>query len=204
VNAVYEPPTERILRHLADDERRHVAAGEAILRHLATTPALQARARAWQDRLHGALEAAGGVTGAGLPAAARVDAAAPAPMLSDDAAEFIRLARAVEQWPMPEELETALRATGDALVHGDEAALRRWLAPDATRDPELGGRIAQIEPERHHVAAFAKIGRQRAIKIRLDGRRGAVTVLSRWAPGEDGWRAGLLELTAFVPTAPPA
>jgi hypothetical protein len=125
-------------------------------------------------------------------------------MLNDDAAEFIRLARAVEQWPMPEELETALRATGDALVQGDAKGLRRWLAPDAAYDPELAARIAQVEPEGHHVVAFAKIGRQRAVKIRLDGRRGAVTVLSRWASGEDGWRAGLLELAGFVPIAPTA
>ena len=64
-NAVYEPPTCRILARCIEDERRHVAAGETVLRHLLRTPELEARARACEARLWALLEAAGGVTGTG-------------------------------------------------------------------------------------------------------------------------------------------
>ena len=64
-NAVYEPPTCRILTRCIADERRHVAAGETIARHLLRTPALAERARAAEARLWALLEAAGGATGAG-------------------------------------------------------------------------------------------------------------------------------------------
>ncbi|HKW91718.1 MAG TPA: hypothetical protein VJX92_07455, partial [Methylomirabilota bacterium] len=89
-NAVYEPPTCRILSRCIDDERRHVAAGETILRHLLRPPALEERARACESRLWGLLEAAGGVTGIGAVRRSAGAQAAPTP-LSDDAHEFIRL-----------------------------------------------------------------------------------------------------------------
>ena len=59
-NAVYEPPTRRILERCIEDELRHVAAGETILRHLVSTPPLSERATVWQGRLEGLLAAAGG------------------------------------------------------------------------------------------------------------------------------------------------
>src|SRR3989442_13001972 len=37
-NSVYEPPTRRILVRCIDDEERHIAAGDTIRRHLASTP----------------------------------------------------------------------------------------------------------------------------------------------------------------------
>jgi len=46
-NAVYEPPTLRLLARCAEDERRHIAAGERVLAHLTRTAALRARAAAW-------------------------------------------------------------------------------------------------------------------------------------------------------------
>ncbi len=68
VNAVYEPPTQRILRRAIEDERRHIAAGQTIIQHVAAAPELEERAAAWRARLDGLLEASGGVTGRGLPA----------------------------------------------------------------------------------------------------------------------------------------
>src|SRR5260370_24551171 len=64
-NAVYEPPTCPILTRCIEDERRHVAAGETILRHLPRTPPPPARARAAPTSLLAPLYAAGGVTRAG-------------------------------------------------------------------------------------------------------------------------------------------
>ena len=62
-NPVYEPPTRRILERCLGEERRHVAAGAAVLRHLASTEVAERRAGQWVERLGGALRAAGGVTG---------------------------------------------------------------------------------------------------------------------------------------------
>jgi len=63
-NPVYEPPTRRILERCLAEERRHVAAGAVILARLASSGAVETRARAWQEQLVDVLRLAGGVTGA--------------------------------------------------------------------------------------------------------------------------------------------
>ncbi len=194
VNEVYEPPTARILARLSDDERRHVEAGGIILRHLVTSPLLEARARAWQARLSDLLAAAGGVTGEGLPAPTCTDSPSPAPALNDDARQFIRLEQSPAHWPMPEALEGALQAFGDALVAQDIAAANRWLTPGSTWGTDVDAALARLVPQSHSVAAFAKVGGKRAVKIRLQGAIGTATLLTRWAPAEGGWRAETLDL----------
>src|SRR5262249_56925528 len=67
-NPVYEPPTRRILARCIDDEERHIAAGETIMKYLAAGPRVTERVSARRRNLEGLLAAAGGVTGAGLPA----------------------------------------------------------------------------------------------------------------------------------------
>jgi hypothetical protein len=62
-NPVYEPPTRRILQRCIDEERRHAAAGAAVLAPLLADPAVAARARDWERQLLAALAAARGVTG---------------------------------------------------------------------------------------------------------------------------------------------
>jgi hypothetical protein len=62
-NPVYEPPTRRILERCVDEERRHVAAGAAVLARLVTEGSVEARAAEWERRLLDALGAARGVTG---------------------------------------------------------------------------------------------------------------------------------------------
>jgi hypothetical protein len=62
-NPIYEPPTRRILGRCLGDERRHVAAGGAVLDRLAVGPAGE-RADRWTERLREALRRARGVTGA--------------------------------------------------------------------------------------------------------------------------------------------
>jgi hypothetical protein len=62
-NPVYEPPTRRILERCLGEERRHVAAGAAVLRHVGAEDGAERRARQWVERLGDALRAAGGVTG---------------------------------------------------------------------------------------------------------------------------------------------
>src|SRR5207249_4528979 len=93
-NPVYEPPTRRILARCIDDEERHIAAGETILRYLAAGPRVTERVSARRRHLEGLLAAAGGVTGAGLPPRAAPEIVVARAELSDDAQEFIRLEKA--------------------------------------------------------------------------------------------------------------
>jgi hypothetical protein len=189
-NAVYEPPTCRILTRCIEDERRHIAAGETILRHLLLTSALEERARACEARLWALLEAAGGVTGAGP--VARVTAAAPSPVpLSDDAAEFVRLEQSTGTWPIAPELDRALRAFGDALVAGDTAAVRRWLAPGVELGADLESRLRRVPGNGHVIVACARVGAQRLVKLRLAG--GGLTLLLRWVPAGSDWQVAAVE-----------
>jgi hypothetical protein len=201
-NAVYEPPTCRILARCIEDERRHVAAGETVLRHLLRTPELEARARACEARLWALLEAAGGVTGTG--AANRVSAAAASPAaLSDDAAEFIRLEQSTGTWAIAPALAQAIAAFGDALIAGDVAAARRWLAPEVELGPDLEARLRGAQGRDHSIVACARLGEQRLVKLRLDGAHGNVTLLLRWVPTGSDWRVAVLEAVS-ASAAPPA
>jgi hypothetical protein len=193
-NAVYEPPTRRILARCAEDERRHIAAGEVVLRHLLQRAPLEPRALAWQRQLEALLKASGGVTGQGLPAAVRVKPAEESASLSDDAEEFIRLEQIGRGWSVPHDLQSALEAFGGALVAGDPASARRWLVPGAAWNDAIEPTLERIVPRSHRLVAFSKIGRQCVVKIRLEGQQGAVTITARWAPSEAGWCAAAVEL----------
>lgn len=198
-NPVYEPPTCRILSRCIEDERRHIGAGETIIRHLEASAEVRDRAAAWQARLAEMLETSGGVTGEGLPAAAP-GAAEAAVAVSDDAREFVRLERAGEKWAVPEDLETAVRAFGDALVAADGVGLGRFLA--AAPDAALLLALKSVKIARHHVAAFAKLGRHRIVKYRLEGAGGTVTLNARWEHGEAGWRVGAVDLVKIEQSQP--
>jgi hypothetical protein len=190
-NPIYEPPTCRILARCIEDERRHIGAGETIIRHLAESSVAGARAEAWKAKLTGMLEAARGVTGQGVPTAAGPLTGAAVP-ISDDAGEFIRLEHAGENWSIPEDLATTIRAFGDALVAGDGVGLGRFL--DVPPDAAMLLALKDVCLSRHHLAAFAKLGRHRIVKYRLEGTRGTVTLNARWEEGESGWRVGVLDL----------
>ncbi|MEX2222175.1 MAG: hypothetical protein WEG40_10285 [Candidatus Rokuibacteriota bacterium] len=201
-NAVYEPPTCRILTRCIEDERRHVAAGETVLRHLLRTPEQQERARACEARLRPLLEGAGGVTGAGVVARVRAVAPSPAP-LSDDAAEFVRLEQSTAAWAIAPALAQALRAFGDALIAADAGATRRWLAPETELGSDLESRLHRAQGGRHGIVACARVGEQRLVKLRLDGAHDGVTLLLRWVPTGSDWRIAVLEAVS-ASAAPPA
>ncbi len=201
-NSVYEPPTRRLLARCLDDERRHVAAGEAILAYLAATPALAERARAWQGRLAGLLAASEGVAGAGLPPPPNGLPPLPGGELVDDAREFIRLEAHGRDREVPAELAAAATALGGALVDGDLARVRGLLAPGADVAEADLRQAGAAGATGHRLVAFAKLGGYRLVKQRLEGPRGSLTVLSRWVPEGRGWRASALELGPFDPARP--
>jgi hypothetical protein len=190
-NAVYEPPTRRILGRCAEDERRHIAAGERVLAHLVTTPAAQARAAAWAARLGGILASAGGVTGEGLPTPVPVPVSAEGVR---EAEEFIRLETRPARWPLPDDLRAAAAGLGDALVARDAVGVRRWLADDSVWSEAADSLLAAARFHGHEIVATTRIGRQLLLKLRLDGPEGSVTLAARWAAGPEGWRAHALDV----------
>jgi len=193
-NPVYEPPTRRILARCIDDEERHIAAGETILRYLAAGPRVRERVSARRRQLEGLLAAAGGVTGDGLPAHEAPDGPPHQVELSDDAREFIRLEKATGAWPIPEDLEEAQRSFADALVAGDDAAVARWLAPCLELEATAWAPLRGTRYARHLTVAFARLGHQRLVKTRLDGASSSATVLARWISSPDGWRIAALDV----------
>lgn len=192
-NPVYEPPTRRILARCIDDEERHITAGETILRYLAAGPHVTERVSARRRYLEGLLAAAGGATGAGLPARAAPETVAQ-PELSDDAQEFIRLEKATGAWPIPADLEKAQRSFADALVAGDDAALSRLLIPGLALEATARPVLRSTSYSRHVTVAFARLGHQRLVKTRLDGPEGSATVLARWTSSGEGWRIAALDV----------
>jgi hypothetical protein len=195
-NPVYEPPTRRILERCITEERRHAAAGARVLdRLLAANASAVERARTWEARLLAALVAAGGATGdvvapmvvppAQSPDAAAIaqDLVAPPPLFDLGAALG--------------ELAGPLEAHRRALAAGDGAALRAELGAGA--GPDAAATYASLAGpfERVDVVGCARIGRQRVVKLRLEGARSRVVLQERWVPSPDGWRIAAVEATAL-------
>jgi hypothetical protein len=196
-NEVYEPPTQRILARCAEDERRHIAAGGVVIEHLAAAPEIAARALAWQNKLQALLEESGGVAGQGLPPAVPVEQSAAAESLSDDPREFIRLDAGHSPWAIPEDLESAVFAFGEALATRDPARLRGAFLREAAPDPDVEATLLGAAVTAHRVVAFAKVGRHRVLKLRFECAGGSLVLPSRWVPTETGWRIAALDTAAL-------
>ena len=123
--------------------------------------------------------------------------------LSDDARALIQIEQAGVPWAIPEDLESAIRSLGEALIAQDQAGLRRCCRPDALPAEGVEAALAARRLISHRIVALAAVGRQRLVKLRLEGPEGAVVLVTRWAPGEGGWRSAALDLGA-VHTARPA
>ena len=192
-NAVYEPPTRRILDRCIDDERRHVATAIGIVDHLLGAPEMQARARACEARVYAQLAEAGGITGDGEMPALVGGRGTPASV--DLAADLLQLERPAERWPVPDALGAALARFGAALVTGDVAAAGTLVGGDAREAIrtalQQGPRLAWTEVR---TVACARIGRQWLVKLRLAGGAGTVVLQTRWTEESDGWRVAELEV----------
>jgi hypothetical protein len=164
-----------------------------VWRHRGRPPAPRARAARWQARMEALLAESGGVTGLGLPAPAAADRDG---VPSDDARELIQLQETAAGWSMPADLAAAVGRLGEALVAGDLVALRQCCDPEAMVPEGVESALAARGLSRHEVVALASVGRQRLVKIRLEGPGGAVVLVTRWVPSEGGWHAAALDLGA--------
>ncbi len=204
-NAVYEPPTRRILQRTIDDERRHVAAGLVILPHHLRDDAARRRGDDWQERLETLLAEAGGVSGEGL-------AHLPTPQIPADpdgiAGDLVELEKPAGQWPLPPDLEAALERHALNIERGDLAALGEDLFLEYRAEGRrLFQSILAAAPNRHAVVGVAKIGAHRQVKLRLEGPRAAVILLSRWIQREGRWQVAELEVVrteGIILPSPPA
>ncbi|MBI4611581.1 MAG: hypothetical protein HY726_21540 [Candidatus Rokubacteria bacterium] len=185
-NAVYEPPTRRILQRTIDDERRHITAGSMVLSHVLTTPELQERARGWQRELEGLLEEAGGVSGRGTASPAPADAVPDAAGIAQD---LVSLERPVGRWPIPPELEASVEAHARHLVSRDLRALEPDFAA-SYRDTGMAvyASLAATAFARHRVVGFATLGGQRLVKVRLEGPARIAVLQLRWGDQDGRWQ----------------
>ncbi len=191
-NAVYEPPTRRILARCAEDERAPHRGGRARAR----APRDDARGPGPRHRVGGASSAGcspppAASTGEGLPAPI------PPPVSPEgvtEAEEFIRLETRPARWPLPDDLRAAAAGLGDALVARDAVGVRRWLADDSVWSEAADSMLAAARFNGHEIVATTRIGQHLLLKLRLDGPEGSVTLAARWAPGPEGWRAQALDV----------
>ena len=201
-NAVYEPPTRRILARCLEEERRHAAAGAIVLDRLARDAAGRARVADWERRLLGALEKAGGVTGDAT--APLVDATLLGVSPDVVAPDLVQVPPDFDPATLPADLAAAVDAHRSALEAGDGAGAAAWVEP-AARDAlmaalaPLAGRITGTR-----VVGLAAIGRQQMVKVRIESPRAIAFVQLRWTPTASGWRiaAGDLVSTEPVSAAP--
>jgi hypothetical protein len=201
-NTVYEPPTRRILARCAEDERRHIAAGEVVLRHLATASGATERAQVWQGKLEVLLDRAGGVTGGGRPVNAR-GPDSPDPSLSDDPREFIRLERGGGTWKLPSDLEAAIAHVASGLIARDIEGVSRRSVDGVSLGEGVGPALEAVGAAAgFRVVAVAKVGGQRLVKLRFEGATGAITLITRWKLADDGWRAAAIDTVPLQPIPP--
>lgn len=194
-NPVYEPPTRRILERCVDEERRHVAAGAAVLAAIVRDPARRRMAEEWEARLLAILAEAGGITGAGTVSAAAV---AVHPQAVGD---VVACTSAFDPAVVPADLAAAVDRHRQALERGDLAA----LAGEAT--VEVGARMAEalarLSPafSSSRVVALAEIGAYRMVKLALSGEQGTIVLQERWQRTGGGWQVAAADVVRVEPPA---
>jgi hypothetical protein len=196
-NPVYEPPTRRILQRCIEEERRHIAAGAAILRHVAARPEVMARAVAWGSRLQEEFARTAGIGGDGVHALAPLPSADDVPEVAQD---LVQLEKPVGRFPLPDELARAVDANGQALRAGDLGALERQVEPQARAAVVPTYREALRLPVSDvTVVASARLGNQWQIRQRLTGGAAVRVLQARWLAGESGWQVAQAEIVRREP-----
>ena len=195
-NAIYEPPTRRILQRCLDEEHRHVAAGALIIDRFAGDPAWRRRSDDWEQRLMAALGAAGGITGAVGTAREFPGPAVASPDGSPwhPARDVVALGSSFTADHVPAGLAARLEAHGRALLTGDREALARDAAPGAW--PQIDATYVDLRGpwDRARVVACARIGAYRVVKLALEGVAGRTMLQLRWKPVDGVWRVAAADV----------
>jgi len=193
-NPVYEPPTRRILERCLAEERRHVAAATVVLERLLDGDARR-RAGEWQTRLLAALAASGGVTGD-----------TPTPLLATDVSgtdgsgDLVAAPASFDPNVITADLRPILEDHCRALIAGDVTRLGDHVA-DERRAAVLAVYDGLATVRACEIAAQAKIGAHRLIKVRLVGPGGVSVLQLQWQKRAGGWRVVDAELVRVEPAA---
>ena len=193
-NPVYEPPTRRILDRCLTEERRHVAAATVVLEQLLDSDAKR-RASEWQTRLLDALADSGGVTGE-----------TPTPLLAtevagiDGSGDAVSVPAAFDPSVIGADLRPILEEHCRALIARDVARLGEHIAGER-RGAVLGVYESVPAARTCEIAAQAKIGAHRLIKIRLVGRSGVSVLQLQWQQRAGIWHVVEAELVRVEPAA---
>lgn len=193
-NPIYEPPTRRILERCLEDERRHIAAGRALLSHLAGSSSDQERAGRWESRLETLLVESGGVTGTGVEKSSTPD------IPEDPAAArgLLSLGRPIERWPFPPGLEAALESHARRIQRRDLAGILGDLAPAYREGLEVYRSLPPGDLGDHEVVALARVGVHQVVKLRFQHPSSLVLQL-RWALQDGRWRVLEAEVVSVGP-----
>jgi hypothetical protein len=175
-NAIYEPPTRRILDRCVEEERRHVAAGTVVLTRLFAQGGQ--RADDWEGRLREELIAAGGLD-------PEVGVPAPTGPSPDPDGDLVALDSAFDPAVIEDDLATALEAHRRALIAGDLGALTRQIS-EPSGALEMYNALVPVGDAT--VVAGARIGAFRIVKLALRGPRGLSIIQLEWRRDESGWR----------------
>jgi len=184
---IYEPPTCRILERLVAEERRHVAAGLAVWRHLG------AHSAEWVSEVGDALVAAGGITGDGrIPAVCEVETSGV-----DPSRDLVAMDSSFDPDRVDPELRARVEAHARALVGGDRSALLVDV-DGSVQDTVIAeyGRLPSAA-ETSELVGCARLGKYRVVKVRLTGRDWQGVAQQRWQPVEGGWRLAMAEVVAI-------
>jgi len=188
-NPIYEPPTRRILLRCLEEERRHVAAGAAVLERVrAASPAL---AEEWEHRL---LEELGRVDG--LPGADGRAARDVAP--TDPHGDLVALDSVFDAAVVDQDLAATLDAHRRAVLDGDLEVVAEQTIPsarDAVLDLYRGIGPTMDAP----VVACARVGAYRFVKLALRGPDAVSVVQLEWRRGDAEWRIVAGELVRSEP-----
>jgi hypothetical protein len=196
-NPVYEPPTRRILQRCIDEERRHIAAGATVLRHLVTTPEIAERVARRTEDLGDLLERAAGITGDGSVAPA---SAAEPEALAEVGQDLVALEKPLGRWPIPVELETAVTAHGRAILSGDRGALDDLVLQGAASAVlPVCIDVSRSAPLETAVVACARIGAYWVVKQRVRTGRERLVLQTRWVPVGEQWRIAEAEVARREP-----
>lgn len=194
-NPVYEPPTRRILERCVDEERRHVAAGAAVLAAIVRDPARRRMAEEWEARLLALLAEAGGITGTGTVSAVEV-ALHPQPI-----EDVVAGTSAFDPAVLPADLAAAVDRHRQTLERGDLAALAGEATGEvASRMAEALGRLSPALSSAR-VVALAEIGAYRMVKLALSGDRGTIVLQERWQRAGGGWQVAAADVVRVEPPA---
>src|SRR5262249_10955070 len=104
--------------------------------------------------------------------------------------ELIGLERAGAVWTIPADLESSVGRLADALIAHDQERVRQSCVPAMEPAQSVLTVLAGRKVDSHKIVALARVGHQRLLKLRLQGRGGRSRAGGRGGGGQGGGAGG--------------